>query len=59
VGSATYEVDAFEFFEFVVGAQMQHLTEVVSEVERCTFVDGIIVSPLGWGDNFLDLDAAF
>jgi len=53
MGPATDEIAAVDFFEPVVRSEVQHLTDIVGQVERGPFVDRILVPPVIWRDDLL------
>lgn len=59
VCSTADEVDTIEIFESIVWSQVQHLSQVMGEVEGSPAVDRVIITPLGGSDYFFVLDAAF
>src|SRR5208282_3693658 len=57
--AAADEVDAIEIFEAAARAEVEHLAEVVREVEGCTPVNLVLVFPIRRRDDALETDARF
>ena len=57
MGAAADQVDAVQVLEAVARPQVQHLAEVVGEVERRAAVDLHVVLPVGGRDHLLEADA--
>ena len=52
-----YQIDAIQLFKAIVGAQMQHLSEIVRQTKGRPTIDGVSRLPVCRCDDVLKADA--